>query len=200
MKVKEEFKPTPLSILIFACVIFAPFSFLINFICGISITPTTLLQLWASILIFAIMFLISLIVTFVKKINYRKRAINYFACAYTSISFVLNTFAAIVEGTSVWSIYSLLLVAGYSILISVLFTFIKIKNYLLSTFVYYILSITAFLILTIVIAECNEGYQIMLSFGIFSVSFAISSVIYFYVKRSIAQIENEEKTYKPLFD
>lgn len=200
MKEKIEFKPTLLSILILACAIFAPISFLINFICGITVTPATALHLWASILIFAISFVISLTVTFAKKINYKKHLFNYFACAYTAIYFVLNTFAAIVSGTMVCSLYSMLLNLAYSAVVAVLFTYVKIKNYLLSTLIYYLLSIIAFLILTVVIADCNEGYQIMLSFGIFSLSYAVISIIYFYVKRSIAEIENEEKAYKPMFD
>lgn len=197
---KEEFKPTFLSILVLSCVVFAPISFLINFICGISITPTTLLQLWASLLIFVIAFFIALIITFSKKVNYKKRLINYFAITYTPICFVLNIFVMFVEGTKVWSVYSLYLVVGYSIIIAALRTYGRFNNYLLSTLIYYAVSIIAFIILTVAIAEYSEGYQIMISLGIFSVCYTAASISYFFVKRSIAQAENEEKAYKPMFD
>jgi len=71
---------------------------------------------------------------------------------------------------------------------------------LLSTLIYYAVSIIAFIILTVSIAEYSEGYQIMISLGIFSVCYTAASISYFFVKRSIAQAENEEKAYKPMFD
>ena len=200
MKTKEEFKPTFLSILVLTCAIYSPFSFIINFICGVAITVNTMLQLWASLLIFAVIFIIALTVTFTKKINYKKSVLNLFGCAYAAISFVLNVFVMFVEGTHVWSLYSLLLVCAYSVIFALLYVYLKLKSFLLTALVYYAVSIISFLILTAAIAGCSEGNQIMLAFGIFSAFYALISVVCFFVKRSIEQIANDEKAYKPMFD
>ena len=105
-----------------------------------------------------------------------------------------------VEGTRVWSLYSLLLVAGYSVIFAILCAHLKIKSFLMSAMIHYAVSIASFLILATAIAEYNEGYQIMLSFGIFTACFTVISAAIFLIKRSIIQSENEEKAYKPMFD
>ena len=200
MKNKEEFKPTLLSILVLTCAIYSPFSFLINFICGVAITANTMLHLWASLLIFAVIFIVALIIAFTKKVNNKKSVLNLFGCAYAAISFVLNLFVMFVEGTRVWSLYSLLLVCAYSAIFALLYAYLKLKSFLLTTLVYYAVSIISFLILTAAIAGYSDGNQIMLAFGIFSAFYALISISCFCVKRSFAQIENEEKAYKPMFD
>ena len=200
MKTNEAFKPHILTVLATACITFTPFSFIINFICGVSITVNTLLQLWAGILIFALCFIFALVRMLVKKVNYKKSGTNYFSYFYTAIYFIINIFVLAVEGTNLWNLFSLLLLVPYSAIMASLMRFMKINSFLLREIIYYAVSITAFLLLTSVIGDYNQGYTTMILFGTFTLVFTIGAFIYFLIKRSIAQAENEDKAYKPMFD
>ena len=200
MKTKEEFKPHILTVLALACIIFTPFSFIINFICGVSITASTLLQLWAGILIFSLCFIFALIMMLVKKVNYKKSAINYCSYLYTSIYFIINIFVMAVEGTSLWNLYSLLLLVPYSVIMAILMQKLKLNSYLLRALIYYTLSVTSFLILTSAIGNYNQGYTTIILFASFTLAFVLCAFVYFFIKRSMAQAENDDKVYKPMFD
>jgi len=200
MKTQEAFKPHVLTVLALTCIAFTPLSFIINFICGVSITISTMLQLWAGILIFALCFLISLIKMIIKKINYKKSAINYFSYLYTAIYFVLNIFVMAVDNTNIWNLFSLLILVPYSAIIAILMQYLRLNSFLLREIIYYALSVTSFLLLTSVIGDYNQGYMTMILFGTFTVVFSIGAFIYYLVKRSIEQAENDDKAYKPMFD
>ena len=189
------------SILILSCSIYAPLCALINFLCGVSLTATTLLKLWAIVVIFAFTFVIALVIAVTKKINYENLSwYAYCVCIYSILSAALTVYSSIFVGSYIWSLYSLFLVIAYSSIVSLLLSFVKIKSYLISTLMYYAISLAAFMVLTTVIASYNKGNLTMILFGSFSLFYTVCSILYYFVKRSFAQYDNEEKEYKPQFD
>ncbi len=199
MKQKEKTDNLPLNILILSCVLYAPTSILINLICSLTLNEK-LLQAWANLIIFAIALVIGLFLYF----SFRVRAVNYIinrsAVIYTVISFILNTLVFIIENGKIWTLYSIVLILVYSIVTALFMKYIKIKSYLIKTLIYYVLSLASFLILTVGIAGYKSGNLVMIFFGSFTIFYVISSITYFYVKRSFASYENEEKVYKRQFD
>ena len=200
MKTKEEFKPNFFSILTLACAIFAPLSFVISLIYGLAFTPKNVLQLPGFAIIFPIVFLVALAIIFLKEINYKRTTLSYFACTYSAVTFVLSTFVMFVSGTTLWSLYSVLLITGYSVVVAIIKAYLKFKSYLLTTFAYYVASIISFIALTAAIGGYSTGNQIMLSFGIFTACYAVISMMYFMFKRSMQKCDNEDMDYKPMFD
>ena len=200
MKTKEEFKPNFLSILTLSCIIFTPLSFLISVVYGLAFTPKNVLQLPGFAVIFPITFIIALIIVFLKEINYKKTPIGCFSCTYTALTFILSTFVMFVSGTTLWSLYSVLLITGYSLIVTLIRKFIKLKSYLLTTVIYYAASVISFLILIAPIGGYSTGNQVMLSLGIFTACYAVASMSYFLFKRSMQKCDNEDMDYKPMFD
>lgn len=207
MKEKTVFEPNIWNILTYACAIFAPLSFSVNVICGFSLFEHSLLKLWACALIFGLSFFIALAIVICKKTRIKNNVIKHSAVLYTILSFVLGLYHVMFEAIhdfevkdTMWSVYSFILIFAYSILTSVMLSFIKIKYFLISTLIYYAVGLSSFLVLTTVIGEHGEGNGTMILFGTFTIIYAVSSAVYFFVKRAFAQFENEEKDYKPQFD
>ncbi|MBE6673688.1 MAG: hypothetical protein E7596_01120 [Ruminococcaceae bacterium] len=199
MNKKEKKEKLPLLILILSCVVYAPTSILINLVCSLTLNEK-LLQAWANLIIFAISFIIGLFLYFLFHVSANNPIINYSATIYTIISFIINTFVFIIEDGKVWTKYSIILILCYSLIIALTIRYLKIKSYLIKSLIYYALSLASFLILTVVIAGYNTGNLVMIFIGSFTIFYVISSVTYFYVKRSFASYENEEKAYKRQFD
>lgn len=203
MKKVDNKSPDILTILILSCAIYSVISVLINLICSLSIKVTTMLQLWACVIIFAISFIFATIFAFKKKIRVElsHNIIYSMFCFYTVLSALLSAIALIIPaGTMLWCLYSMLLVIAYSLIISLMRAYLKVKNYLISALIYYGVSLITFMILTNLIAQFNEGNQTMIFFGSFSIAYLILAVLYFYIKRSFERIDNEEKSYKQQFD
>ena len=199
MKQKEKKDNLPLSILILSCVLYAPTSIIINLICSLTLNGM-LLQAWANLIIFAIFFIVGLFLYFSFRISATNYIVNRSAVIYTTISFILNTLVFIIENGKIWTLYSIILILVYSIFTTLLMKYLKIKSYLIKTLIYYVLSLVSFLILTVGIAGYKTGNLVMIFLGSFTIFYVISSIIYFYVKRSFASYENEEKVYKRQFD
>lgn len=199
MKQKEKKENLPISILILSCVLYAPTSILINLICSVTLHGK-LLQAWANLIIFAITLIAALFIYFSFRIRAKNFIIKRASTIYTSISFIFNTFVFIIENGKIWTYDSIILILLYSVITAVLMKFLVIKSYLIKTFLYYVISLTSFLLLTVGIAGYNSGNHVMIFIGSFTIFYVVSSITYFYVKRSFASYENEEKVYKRQFD
>lgn len=199
MKEKEKINISFLNVLAVSCFFYAPFSFLINLICAVTLSGS-MLHLWANVLIFIICFFSALIFVFWKEFIIKNTAVCLFSYAYTVISVLINSFVMMIMDGSLWNLYSLLLVFIFSVIVAVLYRYVTVKSYFLSTLMYYAICLTAFLFLTTVIADYGKGNTIILLLGTFTVAYAISAVVLFIIKRSIAKAKNDERHYKRQFD
>ena len=199
MKQKEKKENIPIVILILTCVLYAPTSILINLFCALTLHGK-LLQAWANLIIFALILIVSMFIYFPFKIQAKNYIIKRTSIIYTIVSFIVNTVVFIIENGRIWTYNSLILILCYSLITALLMKYLKIKSYLVKTFIYYALSLASFLLLTIAIAGYKTGNLVMIFIGSFTIFYVISSITYFYVKRSFVSYENEEKVYKRQFD
>ena len=199
MDIKEKQLTVFIKIIKLSCLIYTPVSFLINLLCSL-LTNGHLLNLWANFLLFAISFLISLFFVFKKKYKETSKFFIYQVTIYTAVSFIINSFVFIINDGGMWDIVSITLILIYSTIIAFLMFFLKLKSYLISTLIYYAISLASFLLLTVVIANYDKSNSIMILFGSFTIAYIILSIIFFFIKRSFYKYENEEKEYKRQFD
>lgn len=200
MNAKQPHNYAILNILALSCVFFAPITFFLNFICAISISTRSVLQLWACIFVFAVSFLISLIVYFLKGTKIKNKLYRNINCFYSIISIVFCTIAAIIQNPTITNIYVQLTIVAYAFVASAVISFLKVKSYLLQAIIHYIISVAPFLLITSVISDIVTGNGTMILLGSFTGVYLLITIAYFYFKRSFAQIDNEEKAYKPQFD
>ena len=199
MDIKEKQLTVFIKIIKLSCLIYTPVSFFINLLCSL-LTNGHLLNLWANFLLFAISFLISLFCVFKKKYKEASKFFIYQVTIYTVVSFIINSFVFVINDGGMWDIISITLILIYSTIIAFLMFFLKLKSYLISTLIYYAISLASFLLLTVVIADYDKSNSIMILFGSFTIAYIILSIIFFFVKRSFYKYENEEKEYKRQFD
>lgn len=199
MKIKEKPSTVFLNILKTSCLFYTPFSIIINSICSLAANGQ-LLNLWANCLFFGISFIVSLFFVLKHKNLLKYKILEFIVTIYTLISFIINTFVFIINDGSMWDIKSIFLIFGYSVIISSLIRFVNLKNYLISSIIYYTVSLAAFLTITLAIAKYNTGNNAMIFFGSFTVVYVILAIIYFFIKRTFTKFENEEKVYKRQFD
>ncbi|MBQ8145273.1 MAG: hypothetical protein IJ039_00675 [Clostridia bacterium] len=199
MNEKVKSNKNILHILEIACFFYLPITFTINFLCHFMLNGK-LLQAWANLIIFLITFVIALIVGFKSQFRIKDGIVRNTCSIYTILSFIINTFVFIIDDGKMWSVKSMILILSFAIIIALLLRYLKIKLYLIRTLIYYCVCLAAFMFLTVGIAEYTNGNNTMLLFGIFTIVYAIISIIYFYVKRSFLSFENDEKNYKRQFD
>ena len=190
---------TILRILSLACLFYLPVTITINLLCSFS-PKGALLKVWANMILFFICFVIALIVNFKSKFEIKHIILKNIGYIYTIISFAVNLVVYIIEDGKLWKISTMLLIFSYSVVVAILLKYLKIKSYLVSTLIYYCVSLSSFMILTVGIAKYTTGNSTMLLFGIFTIVYVIVSIIYYFVKRSFLSFENEEKSYKRQFD
>lgn len=198
-KAKEKSNKSFLEILKISCIIYSPFTIIINIICALTMQGN-LLNFKAIAFIYALCFLTSLILVlkFKKKIEYKP--LIFSSCLYATIAFIIQVFVHIIVDGSLWDIKSILLIFAYSVVISILINFVKLKNYILSSLMYYTVSVISFMILTLFIADYNNSNNAMLFFGSFTFIFIIFDIVYYFVKKSFTKYDNEEKPYIRQFD
>ncbi len=200
-EIKQPLKIT--DVLRLSCLYFAPIFFIINFICALISGNGVMLVPWASALIFALTFIVALIISIVKKPCERSAALSIITnccCFFAAISFIITLVVFIINDGSIWNLWGLLLVLSVSTVISLLMYFVKLKSFLVSAFMYYAVSVASFMVLITGVGKYTQGNIAIISFSIYSSVFVVSAIVYFFIKRSFEQIENEEKTYKRQFD
>ena len=198
---KQTIQPTNklLTILTLSCTIFTPSSIGINLISHFALKGN-LMHVWACLLVFIIIFIVSAFLVLKHSKQIQNKAIIFGSCMYTIISFSINLFVFIIMDGSLWKIESSILILIYSAIFAYFYYYLKIKSYLKKTIIYYALSLTSFLILTVAFAKYNSGNTVVLLLSIFSIVFIIIAVIIYYVKKAFQRFENEEKPYKRLLD
>lgn len=202
-KEKEKSSTIVFRILFLSCMIYAPICFIINLICTLSVARSFMLSPWAGALIFLICGITSIVVVLkgkFKKINTPLNVFKIASISFTILSFVIATVSLIIENGQMWNLYGLLDVFVFSLVIACIKSFVKLKSYLVNSLIYYAASITAFMLLTTVIANYNESNIAMLLFGGFTLAYIIIAIFYFFVRRSFASYDNEDKEYKPMFN
>lgn len=199
MKEKVSSNKFILHILAIACVFYLPCTLFINLICHFVLNGR-LLQAWANLIVFFIVFIFALILNIKTKFLIKNGIIRNIGYIYSILSFSINLLVFILEDGKMWTILSMLLILLYSIIASILLQYLKIGNYLVRSLIYYVVSIVSFMILTVGIAKYTEGNSTMLLFGIFTIVYIIIAIVYFYIKRSFYSYENKEKAYKRQFD
>ena len=197
MKKSDKSINYPLSISIFACVLYAISTFVLNIFLSLN---SVVLEVWANLLIFCLLFIVSTIIVLTKKVSIKSFILKTTTILYTVLSFILNITFAITASLSMWHWTTIVLLAVYSVAISLMLVFLKINSYLIRTLIYYVVSYICFFILTNVIGGYTAGNLTIILFGIFALSYIAGSIIFFYIKRSFLQIENEEQEYKKQFD
>ena len=106
----------------------------------------------------------------------------------------------IIKDGRMWTHWSIILILAYSILVALLSHYIKVNNFLITSIIYYVVSISAFMTLTVLIADYREKNYSMILFGAFTVFFVFYSIVHFFIKRKFYRFENDEKEYKRQFD
>ena len=197
MKKTEKPINYPLSIFIFACVIYSIFNVIFSFLLT---RRNVVLEVWANLLIYTLIFIVSAIVVLSKKLVLKSFILKASTVIYTVLSVILNIVFAIISSISMWHWTTVVLLVVYSIAVSLLLAYLKLNSYLLRTLIYYVISIASFYLLTNVIGGYTAGNTTIMLFGIFTLTYIVGSVIYFYIKRSFFAIENEEQEYKKQFD
>ena len=187
----------PLSIFTFACIVYAVSTFFLNIFLSLK---GVALEVWANLLIFALILIVSSIIVLVKKIAIKSFIPKSIAIIYTILSTALNVSLAIVAELNMWHWTTVILLAAYSLIITILLKYLRLNSYLLRSFINYLISIFSFFLLTNVIGRYKAGDLNILFFGIFTLTYIVMSIVFFYVKRSFLQIENEEQDYKKQFD
>ena len=187
----------PLSIFTFACIVYAVSTFFLNIFLSLK---GVALEAWANLLIFALILIVYTIIVFLKNIVIKSFIPKSIAIIYTILSTALNVSLAIVAELNMWHWTTVILLAAYSLIITILLKYLRLNSYLLRSFIYYLISIFSFFLLTNVIGRYKAGNLNILLFGIFTHTYIVMSIVFFYVKRSFLQIENEEQDYKKQFD
>lgn len=159
-----------------------------------------LFSLSGTFIVFLISLIVSAILVYKRGTIIKLPIINKIAILYSIFSSILIILVYFIEDGALWKFQTIILVLFYSIIISILFEYLKIKNKLLSYFIYYLVSIVAFSILTISIAQYGEGNNKIILLLTFTISFIALSVAHFFIKKAFAKYDNEEKTYKKQFE
>ena len=186
-----------------SCLYFAPIFFLINLICVLATGNSVMLVPWASALIFALTYVIALIVTSLKKPKHNKKfykIVTNTSCIFSSVSFLITLVVYLLNDGSIWNIWGLLLVLFTSALISVLIEFLTIKSFLIKALIFYAVSVSSFICLITAVGHYTQGNVALISFSIYSAVYVVSAIIFFVIKRLFEQFDNEEKEYKRQFD
>ena len=201
MKKKKNELPsnTPIALFVLTSVIYTPVTIGINVLCYL-LLHRQLLVAWANLLIFCVIALGSAIALYGCHSYCKNKLINRIATIYTLISFPINAFVYIIMDGSLWKLSTIFLIFGYAVLTSVLIEFLKIKSYLIRTFIYYVISLVSFLTVTILIANYTEGTAEMLLFLFFTIFYFFCSIVFYYIRRSVENLDNEDKAYKRQFD
>ena len=131
----------PLSIFTFACIVYAVSTFFLNIFLSLK---GVVLEVWANLLIFALILIVSTIIVLVKKIAIKSFIPKSIAVIYTILSTALNVSLAIVAELNMWHWTTVALLATYSLIISILLKYLRLNSYLLRSFIYYLISIFTF--------------------------------------------------------
>ena len=188
----------------FTCLFYTPLMVIINLFCGLNLNGK-LLHWWANLILLAISFIVAIFPSVKKhKSNvFDKIAFKLVFKAsifFTVVSILVNILVLMIENGIFWSLSSILLILLYSISMSIMTHFIKIKSYLASTLIYYVSNCLYFSLLTINIAGLGKGNALIIVIAVFSLSYALLSVIYYLIKKSIKQLDEDEKVYKRQFE
>ena len=205
---KEIYQPPKfLEILRIACLFFTPIFLFISVICALALGYSVMLLPWASAIIFCFIFLLAIIVAHSKKERSKSKVLSVISltcCYFTGISFAVSLFAYAIEhiadNVKLWNLGALLLALLTSAVLSLLLHFVKIKNYLLSSLFYYVVTVSAFFGLVAGVAEHTEGNIVMISFTVYTASYIFGAIVYFIIKQSFKKFDNEEKEYIRQFD
>lgn len=189
-----------------SCLSFMVLSFIINFTTWIfsENNSSRMLKIRANLLIFLVCFIVWTILIYKKRkkenfINVKIPLLFTCGIVYTLSFFLLNTTQYIIEIANFWDGYSLLLLLLFGFVSSLLIEKIKIKNYLLSSILNYIVVGIFYYIFYVVKANFKSGTSLLISIGIYTIIFTISAIVYYLVVAKKQTKENTEKEYKNLF-
>ena len=205
---KEIYQPPKfLEMLRIACLLYAPIFLFISLICALALGYSVMLLPWANAIIFALVFVLAVIIAHSKKKKSSSKALSIVSvacCYFSAISFVVSLVAYavehIIDNVKLWNLGGLFLVLLTSVVLSILVHCVKIKNYLLCSLFYYAVTISAFFGLVAGVASHTQGNVVMISFSVYSAAYVVGAIVYFYIKQSFKKFDNEEKAYVRQFD
>lgn len=196
-----------LNMLTFACGLFAPLTLLIDLFIGFFISKTGLLSIGATMVLLIVAFAVSAFIVILKDglsspLN-KLKMMWYSFSFYTYISVILKIIVSLVNlsGDAHWSIdvFSILIIAVFSALISALICYLKLKSFSINTLIYFIVIGVFYYLITVTIGGLDVGNNLILILGIYIGAFAICALCTLIVKRHKAIKQRESQKYKKQF-
>lgn len=186
------------------CLIYSITTIILNLIAVfIASSTVNLLKIEASLIVLAICSLISFLIVYLNKKEVKEPTktlsiINLSSIFYTIFSIVVNIFAYIFKIDNFWDIYSILIILVFSIILSIFVSFVRIKSYLLSTIVYFLV-IGVFYCIIFIAKTGFKGSNILIVLGIYIAMFVLASVLYYFIFKAKEKQKDEEKSYDNMF-
>ncbi len=196
-----------LNMLTFACALFAPLTLLIDLFIGFFISKTGLLSLGATLVLLIVAFAISAFLIILKdglvKPLEKAKMMWYSFAFYTCISVILKIIVSLVNlsGDAHWSInvFSILIVAVFSALISALICYLKLNSFSIQTLIYFLAIGIFYYLITVTIGGLDVGNNLILILGIYIGAFAVCAISTLIIKRHKAIKQRESQKYKKQF-
>ena len=196
-----------INMLVFSCALFAPLTLLIDLFIGFFISKTGLLSLGATLVLLIVAFAVSAFTTILKEglgTSLSKLKMMWYSFAfYTCISVILKIVVSLVNlsGNAHWGIdvFSILIIAVFSALISALICYLKLNSFFAKSFIYFITIGVFYYLITITIGGLDVGNNLILILGIYIGVFVLCALATLLIKRHNEIKKRESQKYKNQF-
>ena len=202
-----EGKNLVIKMLFLTCILFAPITLLVDILISIIVSKSSLLSLGATFIILLVCFIISAFVITLKESSPKaltKARILYYSCSfYTFLSILLKFVVTIVNLSKkiVWNttIFSIILIFTFSILISICILYLKINSIVLKITIYFFVIGIFYYLLTVTIGGLNVGNYLILILSTYVLGFALAFAVVLFIKSHKKNKENENTPYQKQF-
>ena len=159
-----------------------------------------LFSLSGTFIVFVFCLILSSILVYKRGTQIKSAIINKIAVLYSIFSSSLIVLVYFMEDGALWKYETIILVLCFSSVLALMLKYLRLKNKLLTYIVYYFVSIIAFAILTVVIAQYGNGNNKIIFLLSYTITFFTLSVAHFFIMKSFAKYDNEDKAYKKQFE
>lgn len=186
------------------CFIYSIFFLIMNSICWF-LVENELLTIWANLIFFVISLIIAIPIYYRGQKKQRNQfspafsLITYSTVVFTALTFSLNLLVYMMNNGLIWTIYSIYLMLLYSLIATIVKKLIKINSYLIKSIIYYVITCIFYVLIVIYIGSFGGGNKIFVHISIFTVSFALISVIIYLINKKLNDMNNNDSPYRNQF-
>ena len=119
---------------------------------------------------------------------------------YTIFYFAFNSFALITKKSNFWDAYCLLGVMIFAIILPIMVKYVKIKSYLVSSILYFVVYGLFYGYTFIYKANYRKGTELIISITVFLLIFTALDVAYYFATKPKRIKKNKQKEYKSMFN